>query len=157
MSWSTFNQTVCALRFLYRTTLGRPEQLPHDSLRQAAQDAAVRAQPRGGGCACSTPPRRAATACCADRLRLRPAAAAKLLHLQVGDIDSARMVVHVRQGKGRKDRLVPLSLRLLQELRAYWRQYRPRDLAVSRPARRTAPLTPARCSAVSARWSSRPA
>jgi len=50
----------------------------------------------------------------------------ELLHLQVTDIDSARMVIHVRQGKGGKDRLVPLSLRLLQELRAYWLVCRPR-------------------------------
>ena len=50
----------------------------------------------------------------------------ELLHLQVTDIDSARMVIHVRQGKGAKDRLVPLSLRLLEELRAYWRLCRPR-------------------------------
>jgi integrase/recombinase XerD len=50
----------------------------------------------------------------------------ELLHLRVGDIDSARMVVHVRQGKGGKDRLVPLSLRLLQELRDYWLRCRPR-------------------------------
>jgi len=35
------------------------------------------------------------------------------------------MVVVVRQGKGRKDRLVPLSSRLLADLRDYWRQYRP--------------------------------
>src|SRR5205807_5954039 len=45
---------------------------------------------------------------------------------QVADIDSARMVLHVRQGKGAKDRLVPLSVRLLQELRDYWRVFRPR-------------------------------
>jgi site-specific recombinase XerD len=50
----------------------------------------------------------------------------ELLHLRVTDIDSARMVIHVRQGKGAKDRLVPLSLRLLQELRAYWLACRPR-------------------------------
>lgn len=50
----------------------------------------------------------------------------ELLHVQVGDIDSSRMVVQVRQGKGHKDRLVPLSPRLLEELRAYWRCYRPR-------------------------------
>src|SRR5206468_2126853 len=50
----------------------------------------------------------------------------ELLHLQVADIDSARMLIQVRQGKGAKDRLVPLSLRLLGELRAYWRVYRPR-------------------------------
>ena len=36
------------------------------------------------------------------------------------------MVLHVRAGKGRKDRLVPLSAILLERLRAYWRQYRPR-------------------------------
>src|SRR5262249_27516907 len=45
--------------------------------------------------------------------------------LRVTDIDSARMVIHVRQGKGAKDRLIPLSLRLLQELRAYWGVCRP--------------------------------
>jgi Site-specific recombinase XerD len=45
--------------------------------------------------------------------------------LQVIDIDSARMVIHVRQGKGAKDRLVPLAQRLLAELRAYWRLDRP--------------------------------
>src|SRR5262249_56614748 len=49
----------------------------------------------------------------------------EVLNLQVQDIDSARMLVHVRQGKGNKDRLVPLSLKLLRELRAYWRRYRP--------------------------------
>ncbi len=49
----------------------------------------------------------------------------ELLHLRVTDIDSARMVVVVRQGKGRKDRLAPLSSHLLADLRGYWRQYRP--------------------------------
>jgi site-specific recombinase XerD len=46
--------------------------------------------------------------------------------LRVGDIDSARMVLIVRQGKGRKDRLTPLSPRLLAELRDYWRWARPK-------------------------------
>ncbi len=41
-------------------------------------------------------------------------------------ISIARRVVHVRQGKGNKERLVPLSERLLDELRRYWREYRPR-------------------------------
>jgi integrase/recombinase XerD len=49
----------------------------------------------------------------------------ELVGLRVTDIDSARMVVIVRQGKGRKDRLVPLSQRLLEELRSYWRYKRP--------------------------------
>jgi site-specific recombinase XerD len=49
----------------------------------------------------------------------------EVLGLQVGDIDSARMVLHVRHGKGQKERLLPLSPRLLAVLRSYWREYRP--------------------------------
>lgn len=45
------------------------------------------------------------------------------LHLQVTDIDSARMVVHVHRGKGAKDRLVPLPASTLSLLREYWRTH----------------------------------
>ena len=46
------------------------------------------------------------------------------LHLQVGDIDSARMMVHVHRGKGAKDRYVPLPSRTLKVLRQYWVTHR---------------------------------
>jgi integrase/recombinase XerD len=46
------------------------------------------------------------------------------LHLQVGDIDSARMMVHVHRGKGAKDRFVPLPPRTLKALREYWVTHR---------------------------------
>lgn len=46
------------------------------------------------------------------------------LTLHVGDIDSNRMMLHVHQGKGAKDRYVPLAERTLQELRQYWRLHR---------------------------------
>ena len=49
---------------------------------------------------------------------------AELTHLKVTDIDSQRMVVHVQGGKGRKDRDVMLSPKLLQELREHWRRLR---------------------------------
>jgi len=45
-------------------------------------------------------------------------------HLQVPDIDSARMLVHVRCGKGAKDRYVPLPPRTLALLRQYWSTHR---------------------------------
>jgi integrase/recombinase XerD len=45
-------------------------------------------------------------------------------HLQVPDIDSARMLVHVRAGKGAKDRYVPLPLPTLEWLRQYWKVHR---------------------------------
>jgi integrase/recombinase XerD len=44
-------------------------------------------------------------------------------HLQVADIDSARLMIHVRHGKGAKDRYVPLPQRTLQLLRQYWQQH----------------------------------
>lgn len=49
-------------------------------------------------------------------------------HVQVADIDSARMVLHVRHGKGGKDRYVPLPERTLGMLREYWKTHRNRVL-----------------------------
>ncbi len=49
---------------------------------------------------------------------------AELTHLKVSDVDSKRMVIHVRGGKGRKDRDVLLSPKLLDELKRHWRRLR---------------------------------
>lgn len=46
---------------------------------------------------------------------------AEVAHLKISDIDSRRMVIHIRGGKGRKDRDVMLSPKLLDALRVYWR------------------------------------
>lgn len=47
-------------------------------------------------------------------------------HLRAEDIDSGRMVVCVRNGKGGKDRYVPLPKNVLEKLREYWREHRPK-------------------------------
>ena len=49
---------------------------------------------------------------------------AEVTHLKVSDVDSKRMVIHVRGGKGRKDRDVMLSPKLLEELRQHWQRLR---------------------------------
>src|SRR5262250_1666607 len=51
---------------------------------------------------------------------------AELTHLKVADIDSKRMVIRIQGGKGRKDRDVMLSAKLLEELRAHWHRLRRR-------------------------------
>jgi site-specific recombinase XerD len=51
---------------------------------------------------------------------------AELCHLKVSDIDSAQMIVHVRQGKGARDRDIPLDPKLLETLKEYWRWMHPK-------------------------------
>ena len=51
----------------------------------------------------------------------------EVVHLRPTDIHSDRMLIRVNQGKGRKDRYTLLSSRLLEELRAYWRQIPPEE------------------------------
>jgi integrase/recombinase XerD len=124
VSWSQFNQTVCALRFFFGVTLGRPEVLPFLPFGK---------KPKSIPCVLS--PEEVlrflgAVPAGRDRVLLQTAYACglrieELLHLRVTDIDSRRMVVVVRHGKGRKDRLVPLSPHLLEVLRAYWHAERP--------------------------------
>lgn len=52
----------------------------------------------------------------------------ELLSLRVRDIDSERMLIHIKSGKGNKDRMVPLSETMLKLLRMYAKAYRPNDL-----------------------------
>jgi len=58
------------------------------------------------------------------------------VHLKVQDIDSSRMLLWVRNGKGGKDRCVPLPERLLELLRGYWKQHRPRLYLFPNPKNR---------------------
>jgi len=50
----------------------------------------------------------------------------ELLHLRMNDIDSSRGLLIIRQAKGRKDRLVPISQKIIELLRNYYRQYKPK-------------------------------
>jgi len=61
---------------------------------------------------------------------------AELTHLKVTDIDSQRMVIRIQGGKGRKDRDVMLSPKLLQALREHWRGLRRKPSAWLFPGNR---------------------
>lgn len=49
------------------------------------------------------------------------------INLEIRDIDSTRMIIHIRGGKGNKDRFVGLSPKILEILREYYRKYRPSE------------------------------
>jgi len=124
ISRETYRQIRAALVFLYTVTLKRQTEVVHlpvrrkkvklpvvlsgtevelllDAVRSPKYRAIVMAQYAGG--------LRISEAC-----RLRPE-----------DIDSRRMVIHVRAGKGGRDRYTVLSARLLTHLRGYYREHRP--------------------------------
>jgi integrase/recombinase XerD len=124
VSWSLFNQTVCAWKLFYGQTLGRPDVVPFVRFAKRPKTLPVVLAPE------EVVQLFAAAHPGVERVLLQTDYAlglrvSELIRLQVTDLDSRRMVVHVHAGKGRKDRLVPLSPKLLAELRAYWQAYRP--------------------------------
>ena len=50
-----------------------------------------------------------------------------VLNLRISDIDSDRGIIHIKGGKGKKDRIVPLSPSVLKLLRSYFKKYRPEE------------------------------
>jgi integrase/recombinase XerD len=125
VSWSQFNQAVCALRFLYGVTLKRSWKVAQVPFAKRPKRLPTVLSPEEVARLLHAVSNRK------HRLLLSTIYAAGLrvsevVGLQVGDIDSRRMVIRVRQGKGRKDRLVMLSPQLLEGLRAYAGWYRPR-------------------------------
>jgi integrase/recombinase XerD len=123
-SWATFNQTVCALRFLYRVTLPRDWVITHIPFPRKqkklpivlSRDETAQFLRAIKGLKYRT----VLSLCYGAGLRINEA-----LHLQPADIDSKRMMIRVRQAKGHKDRYVMLSPKLLEMLREYWKNERP--------------------------------
>ena len=125
LSWSTCSIAANAFRFLYHVTLGmkevdfvvpwprQPQRLPEVLSREEVSRLFESAT------------------CSKHRLLFETIYGCGLrvseaIHLRVRDIDRDRMTVRIEQGKGRKDRYVPLSKRLLSRLEAFWKTEPPR-------------------------------
>lgn len=123
----SIHTAVAALRFLYRITL-KKEWTLEDAipLPKKPQKLPVILSPEEVlhflSCVDSGKHRVILTSCYAAGLRISEA-----VRLKAAAIDSARMVIRVEQGKGRKDRYVMLSPMLLEILRSYWRAVRPKE------------------------------
>jgi integrase/recombinase XerD len=132
LSWSTFNQTVCALRFLYRQTLQQNWMIPYLPFpRKPKKLPTVISAHEVSRLLAAIPDLKMRTLLAtlyATGLRI-----SEVLHLEVRDVDSGRRQILVRSGKGQKDRWVLLSPRLLEHLRAYWKQYHPTTVLFPAP------------------------
>ena len=126
LGWGSFNQAVCALHFLYLKTLGKDwniESIPFAKQPKKVPLVLSQDEVRAVLEAITNPQNRViAMILYAAGLRVSEA-----VSLRIADIDSKRMLLHVIQGKGRKDRLVTLSPVLLYHLRCHYQRYRPRS------------------------------
>jgi integrase/recombinase XerD len=118
-SWS--RQAVAALRFLYGVTLGREDVVPNIPYPRQEVHLPVVLSPseveRLLHAVSYLKHKVILMALYSAGLRLSEA-----LHLAPGDVDSERMLIHVRQGKGKRDRTVPLSSVLLHGIRQFRRE-----------------------------------
>lgn len=137
---ATVNVAIAALRFLFGTTLKRPDVM--SGIRNVRGNHVCPELPSGSEVerllAATTDIRHRAMFMLLYGAGLR---VSELLNLMAGDIDSARMVIVVKDTKNRHDRIAPLTPRMLAELRAYWRARRPKGRYLFAGRLEQAPLT----------------
>ena len=124
LAWGTCNTIVHGLRFFSHVTLRRSATTFHIPCARHPTKLPVILSPAEVAqlfaAAPTLRPRTLLQTTYSAGLRV-----SEVLHLKLTDIDSQRMCLRSEQGKRRKDRYVPLSARLLPDLRASWRIYRP--------------------------------
>jgi len=123
---SSIKVAVSAIRFLYRVTLGRPwdfDEIVPSPKKPRTLPIILSPEEVAHflGCVANIKHRTILTTCYAAGLRISEA-----VHLMPTAIDRQRMVIRVEQGKGRKDRYVMLSPKLLEVLSDYWYRARPK-------------------------------
>jgi site-specific recombinase XerD len=121
--WGSFNQSVCAIRFFYGVTLNKGwdiQRIPYQKTgRKLPVVLSCEEVSKLFDVVENLKHRTILMAAYAAGLRV-----SEVTHLRVRDIDSQRMMLRVEQSKGRQDRYVMLSHKLLTVLREYWRTYR---------------------------------
>ena len=124
-SQSNLSQAFSAIKFLYRSTLDMPLKLSEVRTVRRGRKLPIVLSCEEIKCLLH----------CVDNIKHKTilmtiyAAGLRLgeaTHLKVSDIDSGRLQIRVEQGKGKKDRYTLLSSVLLDQLRDYWRHYRPK-------------------------------
>lgn len=119
------NRTMSALRFFYRVTMGRHDALEMIALAKEPKKLRQVLTPEEVVRLIEAAPSRKYR--CAFSIAYGAGLrSSEVVSLKVSDIDSARMVLRIEDGKGGKDRLAKLSPQMLKELRAWWKEAKPR-------------------------------
>lgn len=126
LAWSSYNQIVCALRFFYAKTLKRTFLLQDIPFPRSEQRLPLILSP-GEVAQILAAPTHLKSRALLMTIYAAGLRRSEVAGLRVRDIDSARMTITVHQGKGRKDRVLMLSPVLLDTLRQYWRQHKPKE------------------------------
>jgi site-specific recombinase XerD len=124
LAWSTYKQIVCALRFFYAKTLKRPFMLEDIPFPRHEQRLPLILSKEEVARILAAPTHLKSRALLMT-IYATGVRRTEVARLRVSDIDSARMTVTI-DGKGKKDRVVMLSPVLLDTLRQYWRQAKPK-------------------------------
>ena len=132
LSPSSVNTVTAGLRFFYKETIGAAGMAlaipPRKTLRKLPEIFNADELARLFAATLNQKHRAILMTAYAAGLRI-----SEVINLKVSDIDSGRMSILIRNGKGGKDRYTILSPRLLLELRAYWHNYRPKDFFFPSP------------------------
>jgi site-specific recombinase XerD len=139
---STFTQALCGIKFFYEHTLKR-EWATFDLIRPRREKKlpvvlSVAEVHQVLRCV-----RRQRYRVCLGTIYSCGLRLQESIHLQVCDIDSDRMMLHVRRGKGAKDRYVPLPAYTIEALRQYWNVHRHAKWLFPAPTQPGTPLASA--------------
>ena len=123
-SWALYSQTICALRFFYNTCLDQSWMIEHIPYPRGEKQLPVvlglQEVKRILDTIKNLKHRTIVMTLYGTGLRV-----AETMSLHLSDIDSQRMLIHARHGKGAKARYVPLPETLLEQLRHFFKQIRP--------------------------------
>jgi integrase/recombinase XerD len=126
VGWATYNQSVGAMRFFFGVTLNRDwdmQRIPYQKTgRKLPVVLSCEEVSQLFQAVTNIKHRAILMTAYSGGLRV-----SEVTHLRVSDVDGQRMMLRVEQGKGRQDRYVMLSHKLLAVLREYWKIYRTRD------------------------------
>lgn len=123
VSWSTYNTTVCAMRFFYGKVLNWQhviDRLPYAKTPKRLPVVLSRGEVRRLWEAADKPWH----AMIVKTLYACGLRVSKGIGIEIRDLDGERQMLHVRGAKGAKDRYVPLTNTLLSELRVFWKRHR---------------------------------